>query len=64
MDLSPEKVILVEGLTDKIRVQKVLKEPVEIICTNGTISFAKMDELIEELEEKGDFHSIRCRSFR
>ncbi|AST93169.1 toprim domain-containing protein [Sutcliffiella cohnii] len=47
-----EKVIIVEGKTDKKRVEQVLKERVNIICTNGTISLAKLDDLVEELFDK------------
>ncbi len=47
-----EKVIIVEGRTDKKKVETVVNEPVEIICTNGTISFSKLDELIEQLFNK------------
>ncbi|APH03774.1 toprim domain-containing protein [Bacillus weihaiensis] len=44
-----EKVIIVEGKSDKKKVLHVLAEQIEIICTNGTISLSKMDELIDEL---------------
>ncbi|WP_226669395.1 toprim domain-containing protein [Metabacillus litoralis] len=44
-----EKVLIVEGKSDKKKVLNVLNEPIEIICTNGTISLSKMDELIDEL---------------
>ncbi|MBS4205218.1 toprim domain-containing protein [Lederbergia citrea] len=47
-----EKVIIVEGLSDKKRVKNIISEPIEIICTNGTISLTRMDELIEELDGK------------
>ncbi len=47
-----EKVIIVEGRTDKKKVETVVNEPVEIICTNGTISISKLDELIEHLFNK------------
>lgn len=47
-----DKVIIVEGTSDKKKVKKIVKEPVEIICTNGTISLTKLDELIEMLFEK------------
>lgn len=47
-----EKVIIVEGKSDKIKVETVMKDNVEIICTNGTISIAKLDELIEYLYDK------------
>jgi toprim domain protein len=46
------KVIIVEGSSDKRKVQSILNEPVEIICTNGTISLARLDELIESLFHK------------
>lgn len=47
-----EKVIIVEGKSDKRKVEKVVNEPVEIICTNGTLSLAKLDELIDHLYYK------------
>ncbi|WP_404404635.1 toprim domain-containing protein [Jeotgalibacillus malaysiensis] len=47
-----KKVIIVEGKSDKRKVQPIIREPVDIICTNGTISLTKMDELIDELYEK------------
>lgn len=52
MEESQEKVIIVEGLADKKRVNKIVSEPVTIICTNGTIGLSKMDELVEMLSEK------------
>ena len=52
VELSDEKVIIVEGTTDKRKVKDIIKEPIEIICTNGTISITKMDELIESLVER------------
>lgn len=47
-----EKVIIVEGTTDKRKVLSVINEPVDIVCTNGTISIARLDELIERLFDK------------
>ncbi len=47
-----DKVIIVEGKTDKEQLMRVLDEQVEIICTYGTISFDRLEELSEELEEK------------
>lgn len=41
-----DKVILVEGLSDNLRVSLVLAEPVIIVCTNGTVSAIKLDELL------------------
>lgn len=46
------KVIIVEGSSDKRKVQSVLRESVEIICTNGTIGVSKLDELIDSLFNK------------
>ncbi len=39
-----DKVIIVEGKSDKKRVQQVIAEPVNIICTHGTMS---IDSLIK-----------------
>lgn len=53
MEWEPsEKVIIVEGVSDKKRVQLVLNQHAVIMCTNGTISQAKLDQLAEELEER------------
>lgn len=51
-DTYVDKVLIVEGKSDKNKVKNIVKEPVEIICTNGTISITKLDELIEFLEDK------------
>lgn len=51
-DSCADKVLIVEGRSDKQKVRSIVKEPVEIICTNGTISLSKLDELIEFLEDK------------
>ena len=37
-NLFQDKVIIVEGLSDRNKIKKMVEEPVEIICTNGTIS--------------------------
>ncbi|KKB33155.1 toprim domain-containing protein [Bacillus thermotolerans] len=47
--MSSEKTIVVEGASDRKRVREIVNEPVEIICTNGTIGVSRMDELIDEL---------------
>ncbi|MCY9374141.1 toprim domain-containing protein [Bacillus sp. T17B1] len=47
-----EKVMIVEGKTDKEKIESVLNEPVRIICTNGTISQLKLEELADELYDK------------
>ncbi|MFJ8246131.1 toprim domain-containing protein [Peribacillus asahii] len=47
-----DKVIIVEGSSDKKRVQLVLNEEVEVVCTNGTISQVKLDEFVEEFEDR------------
>lgn len=46
------KVIIVEGKSDKKRVQQVIAEPVHIICTHGTMSIDKIDDMIESLYGK------------
>ncbi|WP_033827940.1 toprim domain-containing protein [Bacillus andreraoultii] len=55
MEEAVERVIIVEGKTDKKKVQEVINEPVEIICTNGTIGLSRMDELIDSLFDKEVF---------
>lgn len=42
------KAIIVEGKTDRETLLKVLAEPVDIICTYGTSSQTKLEELIDE----------------
>lgn len=51
-DTYGDKVLIVEGKSDKKKVKSILKEPMDIVCTNGTISMAKLDELIDSLEDK------------
>jgi len=41
------KVIIVEGISDRNKIMKIVKEPVDIICTNGTISSTTLDEWVE-----------------
>ena len=45
------KVIIVEGKTDKQRLQQILDEPVEIACTYGTLGQNKLEQLISEFSE-------------
>ncbi|AGA69481.1 small primase-like protein with Toprim domain [Desulfitobacterium dichloroeliminans LMG P-21439] len=45
------KIIIVEGKTDKERLQEILVEPVEILCSHGTMGYEKIEEWATELEE-------------
>ncbi len=45
------KVIIVEGKTDKTQLEQVLDEPVEIVCTYGTLGLGRLEELITEYNE-------------
>src|SRR5699024_8180527 len=54
MNLS-DKVLIVEGKTDKRRLEEVLVEPVQIICTFGTMGISKLDEIIEQLGDSQIF---------
>jgi len=45
------KVIIVEGKTDKERLKEILDEPVEILCSYGTMSYEKLEEWATQLEE-------------
>lgn len=49
---SPEKVIIVEGKTDKKHLLKILQEPVEIICTFGTLGEEKVEEILIPLQDE------------
>lgn len=49
--MSDERVIIVEGGSDKKRLARILVEPVEIICTNGTVSPYRLEELLAPYEE-------------
>jgi toprim domain protein len=42
------KVIIVEGKTDKKRLEKIIAEPVEIICTYGTLGSKKLEDLYSQ----------------
>lgn len=46
-----EKVILVEGRSDKLKLLPILAEPAEIICTNGTISHVKLEEILSPFDD-------------
>lgn len=48
MHISLSKVIIVEGLSDKRQIEKIIREEVEVICTNGTLGVSKLDELLDE----------------
>jgi toprim domain protein len=50
--LHGDKVIIVEGLSDRKKVKKIVKEPVEIICTNGTIAATTLEEWVDTLYDK------------
>lgn len=45
------RVIIVEGKTDKKRLEQILNEPVEITCTYGTLGLDKLEALITEYSE-------------
>lgn len=46
-----DKVIVVEGKSDKTRIAPLIAEPVKIICTNGTVSPTRLEELLLPYEE-------------
>lgn len=47
-----EKVIIVEGSSDRKKVKSIVKDPIDIICTNGTIGISKLEELVDSLYDK------------
>ncbi|ETP68200.1 hypothetical protein HU147_15055 [Planomicrobium chinense] len=46
-----DKVIVVEGLSDKTRIAPLIAEPVTILCTNGTVSASRLEELLLPYED-------------
>ncbi|OYD56124.1 hypothetical protein CGZ90_19175 [Fictibacillus aquaticus] len=52
MDETAHKVIIVEGKSDKDKLVSILDEPVEIICTNGTLGSHKLEELAAAIEHR------------
>lgn len=45
-----ERVMIVEGKTDRDRLQGILAEPVKILCTYGTYSSGRAEKLKEEID--------------
>ncbi|MBE1556458.1 toprim domain-containing protein [Sporosarcina limicola] len=48
--MSEERLIIVEGGSDRKRLRRILAESVEIICTNGTVSPYRLEELLMPYE--------------
>lgn len=44
------KLIIVEGTTDKKKIEKIITGRVKIICTYGTFSIEHFDELLEKYD--------------
>lgn len=42
------KIIIVEGLADKIQLEKVVQPSIDIICTHGTFGIEKFDMMLEK----------------
>ena len=49
--MSDAKVIIVEGSSDKRRLARILADPIDIICTNGTVSPYRLEELLAPYEQ-------------
>lgn len=47
MDLY-KRIIICEGLNDKLRLKEIITEPIDIVCTHGTFGIAKFDSLLEQ----------------
>jgi toprim domain protein len=48
--MMEKKIIIVEGLSDKRHIQKIIHEDVEIICTHGTFGIEKFDDMLEKYQ--------------
>lgn len=47
---NDKKIIIVEGLSDKLHIQKIIREEIDIICTHGTFGIEKFDEMLNEYD--------------
>lgn len=47
MEDESDRIVIVEGLTDKRQIEKVIKDRVTIVCTNGTLGVERFDELLD-----------------
>lgn len=45
-----ERVLIVEGVTDKRQIEKIVNDAITIICTNGTLGLEKMEQLIYDYQ--------------
>ncbi|TCT19109.1 toprim domain protein [Melghiribacillus thermohalophilus] len=43
-----KKILIVEGRTDRQKVERMLNEDFEIVCTHGTLGIERMEEMIDE----------------
>ncbi|RXT08751.1 toprim domain-containing protein [Ammoniphilus sp. CFH 90114] len=50
--MDQPKIIIVEGKTDKEKLLQILNESVEIVCTFGTLSDDKIEEMILPLQDE------------
>lgn len=49
-DIDSPPVIIVEGKTDKIQLEKIINDDVTIVCTYGTLGVERFDELLEKYQ--------------
>lgn len=50
MEAEYKRVVIVEGLSDKKHIAKIIKEDIDIICTNGTLGITRFDELLYDYD--------------
>ncbi|SIS43644.1 toprim domain-containing protein [Salimicrobium flavidum] len=48
--MNGNSIMIVEGITDKKHISKMLDQALEIICTHGTLGVERMEELILDYE--------------
>jgi toprim domain protein len=58
MKSEQDKLIIVEGKTDKEKISPLIDEPVRIVCTHGTVGIEQMEELIELSEGKEEVYIL------
>jgi len=48
--MGQNMVLFVEGISDRRKVQQIVTDDVQIICTNGTVSREKLEEWVQQYD--------------
>lgn len=51
MMIDDQQVLIVEGTSDKAAIEPLLAEPVNIVCTHGTVAYEQLLQLGDDLDD-------------